>query len=778
MSEDFMTKAKGVASSWSKRLAKAALSPLGRKVLVSTGVLLPVSAAYLVLVEPILTSAIQALPMLSTGPGGISSWLSWVRASIGTIPDGLASFWSMDWASPAAIPGYLLLGLLVFACVAPSFRVKPPHNDIIDSQPPAAGSNEYGNARWLRTEREIARDLGFRRTTIDHIPDGEGGLYMGMFGRHVLLSTADEHAVVLAPTRTGKTRQFLLPMIACLGLSGECMCMFDPKGELYGLTSDFLRERGYKVNRVDFSDPSRGNRWNPLYRAIRAYMGDEAEGSKTISQLLKDSDRLIVEVTGLQKDVDGESDPKSQGRLEESKGKLQAVEAELTSRLELAEAEVKRVTALIIPRNPEKEGNAAFFNDGAESLIQMTLHFLVSSPVCPEQAKTIHTASKLIAEVCKPCKLTKNRGDGKIFAPLVEEVHKLHPRHPAYAAMLNVDGSENLGDFVTTAKGRLAPFTSTSVARMMCDTDYPPDRLADEKTATFIIIPNDDDTYKQTAQMYFRQVYMMLVQRQDVLGGRLPIRMNIIGEEFKQLPPFDDIDEKLSLCAGMGIRWTLVLQSLTQLQSAYEREDAATIMENCALKVVLNAGTEEMGRYIEGLCGQYTISISSTSSSKAPRGLMDDRVNQSQSLGMRKRCLASEAIRWNPDQGVMVLKSRCMPACAQVPKLERTPFEEMLGLGDRGHNTAKTKAARERVEHDESFMVPTWDIGQNNKDLVGKLYTGAEIKEMRDERIKKLLDSSMKRQGLKTEKKDSGKNPKHAKKGKGSEADAKARSCI
>lgn len=776
MSEDFMAKAADVATPWSKRLVKAALSPLGRKVLVSTGVLVPVSAAYLVLVEPVLTSAIQALPMLSTGPEGISTWLSWVRASVGTIPDGLTSFWSMDWAAPAAIPGYLLLGLLVFACVAPSLRRKPPHNDIIDSQPPAAGANEYGNARWLRNEREIARDLGFRRTTIERIPAGKGGLYMGMFGRHVLLATADEHAVVLAPTRTGKTRRFLLPMIACLGLSGECMCVFDPKGELYGLTSDFLREHGYKVNRIDFADPSRGNRWNPLYRAIRAYMGDGTKGSKTIKDMLKESDALIEKISALTKSSKKSQEKKTE--LAEAKKRLQELELELSARLELAEVEVKRVTSLIIPRNPEKEGNATFFNDGAESLILMTLHFLVSSPVCPERAKTIHTASKLIAEVCKPCKLTKTRNDGKVFAPLIEEVHNLHPRHPAYAAMLMIDGSDNLGDFVTTAKGRLSAFTSTSVARMMCDMDYPPDRLADEKTATFIIVPNDDDTYKETAQMYFRQVYMMLVRRQDALGGRLPIRMNIIGEEFNQLPPFDGLDQKLSLCAGMGIRWTLVLQSLTQLESSYEPKNAATIMENCALKLVLKAETDAMGRYVEGLCGEYTISISSSSSSKAPRGLMDDRVNQSQSLGMRKRCLASEAIRWNPDQGVMVLKSQCMPACTQAPRIESTPFDAMLGLGDEEHNQAKTKAARDRVEHDDAAMVPTWDIGLNRPELVGKFYTGDKLKELREKRIRTLLDLSMERQGLKPEKKGSGQNPKHARKEKGSETDAKALSCI
>ncbi len=704
---------------------------------------------------------------------------------------------------------------------------------------------------------------------------------MGLYGDdRVLLATDDEHTIIAAPTRTGKTRRLLLPAIACLGLAGECMCIFDPKGELYGLTSEFLKDNGVKVNRIDFSDPAKSNRYNPLYRAIVAYMGEQVEeavsegndnpvvpggsddGAKEKSSDEADEPEKEEAVKGLNQvgfsskkskkafkerllkfcrergiltdglvivsskegmhaasatitvtasggadvltcdcnlkdpstckirlttdwaklsvqDLLARSDNIREVMLnsqedkvvhESAKSDLADLERELQHRLETAEKEVKLVVQYIFPRDRENEGNSSFFNDGAENLISMTLHYLCSHSACPTAAKSIFTACKLISEFCQPEKLTKSPGEDRIFSPLIEEVHKLNSRHPAYAAMSKIDGSKYLGDFISTASGKLTPYTSTSVAKMMCGTDMPLDKLADEPTATFIIVPNGEDTFKQTAQLYVNQLYTTLTQRASELGGRLPHRMNIIGEEFKQLPRFDNLDERLSLCAGWGIRWTIVLQSITQLQSAYSKEDAATIMENCGTKVVLRAGTAEMGKYVEDLCGDYTIATKGTSASKAPTGFTHTSVNESESLRGRKRILSAEAQRWNPDQGVMVLKAGCMPACSTLPRLENTPFNEILGLGDERHNQLKTEKARAVAAHDELIDLPSWSIELNKKSRVWengelKTYTDEQRKALRSKYLTRLYHDSKRRQ----EKKDDEPEPegKHAKKGSG-----------
>lgn len=736
-----------------------------RKALKIAAILAPIATVYLVVVQPIVTDAVNAaISLSSAGAYGLPLWIDYVQQNTLSSLEGLKGFFDMDWLSIAAVPGYLLLAGFVGIVLYPTLRPKPPKNDIIDAQPAAAGNNEFGNSRWLRTEKEISSAMKLDTVTIDELNNGDAktsGLYMGLFGNKVLINSADEHTIVLAPTRTGKTRNLLLPMIAVLGKTKESICLFDPKGELYGLTSEELRNEGFEVNRIDFSAPSMGNRWNPLYRAINAYRGSR-RGKHTSSGTPLQPHEMSIAKLFIKSDKLKEEIIESPGKKPELLKQIKIIEEELQARLELVEKEIKLVMQFILPRDREKEGSSAYFNDGAENLIAMTLHYLCSSSDCPNEAKTLYTASRLIAEYCKPEKLTKSPGEDRIFSPLIEEIHKLNPRHPAYAAMARIDGSRNLGDFISTASGAMTPYTSLSVAKMMCATDYPLETLAGKPTATFIIVPNGEDTYKSTAQLYVNQLYTVLTQRAQEEGGRLKVRMNIVGEEFKQLPRFSNIDERLSLCAGWGIRWMLVLQSITQLQSAYEREDAATIMENCGTLLCLRAGTAEMGKYIEERCGEYTISMDSVSSSKTVGAFSSDRTNTSSALRARKRCLSEEAQRWNPDQGVILLKAGCMPACTQLPALHTTPFNQMLGLGSVEHNNAKTKAARDVCAHKDATRIPIWTPELKNADTK-KILSGDELKAKKKAYLADLLKKSKDRQRNASEKeKENAHNGKHA----------------
>ena len=55
-------------------------------------------------------------------------------------------------------------------------------------------------------------------------------------------------------------------MIQILGESsaGSSMIMTDPKGELFQMHSQKLKEKGYKVMVLDLRDPYSSYRWNPL----------------------------------------------------------------------------------------------------------------------------------------------------------------------------------------------------------------------------------------------------------------------------------------------------------------------------------------------------------------------------------------------------------------------------------------------------------------------------------------------------------------------------------
>ncbi len=693
-------------------------------------------SAWFLFVVPLISAAISAAPMISASKTGFFTWAAWLKDYLFSSVLTLQAFFTMDWLSIGAIAGIGLFVVIVAVILISVLRPRPYRNDIIDAQPPAAGSNEYGNRRWMRTEAEITKELGFKAVEIENIKPGEGGLYCGEFGKKVIIADEDEHMLILAPTRVGKTRRVLLKQIAVLVKSGESFCAFDPKGELFGCTSKFATDNGSLVNRLDLRQPEMGNLINTLDNAIKAYMG--VNGQKPINTLLTALDKKYVQLAKL---GDGQTAERAKIMAD-----IESIDAEVTERLERAEHEISQVTSFVFPREIEKEGNSKFFNDGAENLIQMTLHYLCSSKACPEHDKGLYTASKLISEFCKPEKLTKSPGEDRIFAPLIEEIHQLPRRHPAYVYMTKIDGSRNLSDFITTATGALARYTSSSIARMMTETDHPFSTLADRPTATYIIVPNDDDTYNSVAMLFVAQMYTALMRRADELGGRLPVRMNMICEELKQLPVIDGLDQKLSICAGFGVRWILVLQSLTQLESAYGRDDAATIMENCRIQLCLQAGTAQTGEYIEKRCGTYTISLKSSSSSKVPQGLMADRSTASESLGKRARCSADEAQTWNPDQGAILLKIGCQPACTPIPELSVTPFNAMLGMGSREHNTEMQRIARNTPVHQGRTELPSWTIELHTQEEANKPHTDEERKKLFAKYIFTLRKKSQTRQ--------------------------------
>ncbi len=89
---------------------------------------------------------------------------------------------------------------------------------------------------------------------------GNAGLVIDGLKR-LPLSASFRHALVVAPTGTGKTISFILPNIL---LQKHSMCITDVKGELYELTAPALRHKGYRVLCFDFNDIENSLLYNPL----------------------------------------------------------------------------------------------------------------------------------------------------------------------------------------------------------------------------------------------------------------------------------------------------------------------------------------------------------------------------------------------------------------------------------------------------------------------------------------------------------------------------------
>ena len=85
---------------------------------------------------------------------------------------------------------------------------------------------------------------------------------------------------------------------------------------------------------------------------------------------------------------------------------------------------------------------------------------------------------------------------------------------------------------------------------MLSHTTFSFDRIAQEKTAVFLLTPDEKTTYHRLVSLYISQSYQQLVQFADRSGGKLPGRVNYVLDEFSSLPSIGGCDFVQYLAAG------------------------------------------------------------------------------------------------------------------------------------------------------------------------------------------------------------------------------------
>ena len=80
---------------------------------------------------------------------------------------------------------------------------------------------------------------------------------------------------------------------------------------------------------------------------------------------------------------------------------------------------------------------------------------------------------------------------------------------------------------------RLAPFDIAELRELMSYDELELDLVGDRKTALFVIISDTDDTFNFIVSIMYTQLFNLLCDRaDDVYGGRLPIHVRCLLDEF------------------------------------------------------------------------------------------------------------------------------------------------------------------------------------------------------------------------------------------------------
>lgn len=163
---------------------------------------------------------------------------------------------------------------------------------------------------------------------------------------------------------------------------------------------------------------------------------------------------------------------------------------------------------------------------------------------------------------------------------------------------------------------RLAPFDIKELRDLMEYDELELDTLGDRKTALFLIMSDTDSTFNFVIAILQSQLFNLLCDKaDDVYGGRLPVHVRCILDEFANIGQIPQFDKLIATIRSREISASIILQSQSQLKSIY-KDAADTIVGNCDTTLFLGGKEKSTLKEISEVLGKETIDSFNTSENR------------------------------------------------------------------------------------------------------------------------------------------------------------------
>ena len=160
---------------------------------------------------------------------------------------------------------------------------------------------------------------------------------------------------------------------------------------------------------------------------------------------------------------------------------------------------------------------------------------------------------------------------------------------------------------------RLAPFDIAEVREITMYDELELDTLGGikedphTKTALFLIMSDTDKTFNFLLSMIYTQLFNLLCEKaDDEFGGRLPIHVRCLIDEFAQIGKIPDFEKLIATIRSREISACVILQAQSQLKSMYS-DAADTIIGNMDSVLFLGGKESSTLKELSEVLGKQTI---------------------------------------------------------------------------------------------------------------------------------------------------------------------------
>ena len=268
---------------------------------------------------------------------------------------------------------------------------------------------------------------------------------------------------------------------------------------------------------------------------------------------------------------------------------------------------LKLVNALIMNTKGEGEKSSEDFWVKAERLYYSALIGYIWYEATEEEKNFITLLDFINASEAREDDETYQSPVDLLFSQLEER----EPDHFAVKQYrkFKMAAGKTLKSILISCGARLAPFDIKELRDLMEYDELELDTLGDQKTALFVILSDTDSTFNFVAALMYSQLFNLLCDKaDDFYGGRLPVHVRLILDEFANIGQIPNFDKLIATIRSREISASIILQSQSQLKTIY-KDAADTIVGNCDSTLFLGGKEKSTLKEISELLGKETIDL-------------------------------------------------------------------------------------------------------------------------------------------------------------------------
>lgn len=273
----------------------------------------------------------------------------------------------------------------------------------------------------------------------------------------------------------------------------------------------------------------------------------------------------------------------------------------------------------VLMKNTKKDGQTGgdqFWEDSTEALL-LALSFYVV-----HEGKKNEQNFATVMELLQLAEVKEDEEDYKSPLDFIfEDLEAQDRHHPAvrYYNIFKKAAGKTAKSILISTGVRLKAFLNDDVINLTHKDTINIPEIGEKKTALFVVIPDNDDTFNFLVAMLYSQIFDVLYNMADFkYDGRLPIHVRFLLDEFANIGAIPSFDKLIATMRSREISVNTIIQNLAQLKTLY-KDSWESIVGNCDSLLFLGGKEPTTLKLISETMGKETIDTLNINKNKGYR---------------------------------------------------------------------------------------------------------------------------------------------------------------